>query len=107
MKEVIDNIIEIDKKTQTLVSNTNKQIVKEKEELRKKIAELEKQSVDNAKKEAQERFDEIISKAESEVEKRKALNLKELKMIEENYQDKKDKLIEQAFKNIILNVDDD
>lgn len=107
MKELIDQIIDIDKKTKKLVSNTDAEILREKEELREKIAKLEKESSEKAKKEGQQKFDEIIADAESIIEDRKASNLKEIERIEKNYLDKKDKLIEDVFKDIILDVDDD
>lgn len=107
MKELIDQIIEIDNKTKILVSNTEEEIARQREVLRDNIAKLEKESSERAKKEAQQEFDKIIADAESIIEDRKASNLKELERIEKNYLDKKDKLIEDVFKDIILDVDDD
>ncbi|WP_036730366.1 MULTISPECIES: hypothetical protein [Peptoniphilus] len=106
MKETIESIIDIDNRTEELVKQTDLEEERLREELRKKLTDMESKANNEAKIKAQEIFDKIISEAGLEVERRKLENSKRLKKIDENYENNKDYLIEKAFDKIILSKDD-
>lgn len=102
MKDKIEGILDIDKKTQDIVESTEKEIEGEKESLRILLTEMENKSNENAKKVAQEKFDEIVKAAESEASIRKKENEEVLKEVDKLYDENKEALIEAAFEKFIL-----
>ena len=77
LKERIEGILEIDKKTQDITERTEIQIEKDWEDLRVTLTDMENKSNERAKKIAQEKFDEILKEAEEKVDKRKSENEEE------------------------------
>lgn len=102
MKDKIEGILDIDKKTQDIVERTEKEIEGEKESLRILLTEMENKSNENAKKVAQEKFDEIVNSAEIEASIRKKENEEVLKEVDKLYDENKEALIEAAFEKFIL-----
>lgn len=106
MRDKIEGILDIDKKTQDLVEKTEGEIEKERESLRLALTKMENESTENAKKIAQEKFDEIIAQAEAEANKRRSKNQEQLKEIDVLYEQNKEKLINKAFNQFILGKDE-
>ena len=102
MKDKIEGILDIDKKTQDIVERTEKEIEGEKESLRILLTEMENKSNENAKRVAQEKFDEIVKAAESDASIRKKENEEVLKEVDKLYDENKEALIEAAFEKFIL-----
>lgn len=106
MKDKIEGILAIDKKTQDIVEETEKKIKEGREKLKETLTNMENESNENAKKSAQEQFDAIISKAEEEAKKREDANKEKLKEIDLLYEKNKQSLIDTAFNKIILGRDE-
>lgn len=106
MKDQIEGILDIDKKTQDIVEKTEREMESERENLRLTLTKMENEATENAKKTAQEKFDEIIKKAEAEADSRRAENEKSLKEIDALYEVDKEKLINTAFNKFILGKDE-
>lgn len=106
MKDQIEGILDIDKKTQDIVEKTEREIESERENLRLTLTKMENEATENAKKTAQEKFDEIIQKAEAEADSRRTENEKSLKEIDALYEVDKEKLINTAFNKFILGKDE-
>ena len=102
MKDKIEGILDIDKKTQEIVERTEKEIEREKESLRIILTEMENKSNENAKKIAQEKFDEIVKAAEIESDIKRKENEEVLKEVDKLYEEKKEELIKVAFEKFIL-----
>ena len=106
MKDKIEGIIDIDKRTQEIVADTENKIQSYRDKLKDTLTQMENESNEKAKKAAQEQFDAIISEAEKEAEKRAEANQEKLKSIDMLYEKNKDYLIETAFNKIILGRDE-
>ncbi|MBP2024621.1 hypothetical protein [Peptoniphilus stercorisuis] len=102
MKERIEGILEIDKKTQDITERTEIQIEKDWEDLRVTLTDMENKSNERAKKIAQEKFDEILKEAEEKVDKRKSENEESLKKVDVLFEKNKEILLEEAFNRFIL-----
>lgn len=101
MKESIDSILAIDKKTRELVDNTEKEIESIKKELREKLTDIENESIEKSKAIGKEKSDEILAGFEKKAEDLKKENEKNLKEIEEFYNENSDKIIQNAFDIVI------
>lgn len=106
MKEKIEGILEIDKKTQDIVERTDAKIEEEKTNLRETLTKMEKDSNEKAKITAQEKFDEILKEAEEEAEKKRLKNEEDLKKVDILFEKDKNILLEKAFNKFILDKDD-
>lgn len=102
MKERIEGILEIDKKTQDITERTEIQIEKDWEDLRVTLTDMENKSNERAKKIAQEKFDEILKDAEEKAYKRKSENEESLKKVDILFEKNKEILLEEAFNRFIL-----
>lgn len=102
MKERIEGILEIDKKTQDITERTEIQIEKDWEDLRVTLTDMENKSNERAKKIAQEKFDEILKDAEEKADKRKSENEESLKKVDILFEKNKEILLEEAFNRFIL-----
>ncbi|WP_328819077.1 hypothetical protein [Peptoniphilus faecalis] len=101
LKESIDSILAIDKKTRELVDSTEKEIENIKKDLREKLTDIENESIERAKAIGKEKSDEILADFEKKAEDLKKENEKNLKRIEEFYSENSDKLIQNAFEMVI------
>lgn len=106
LKEKIEGILEIDKKTQDIVERTDAKIEEEKTNLRETLTKMEKDSNEKAKITAQEKFDEILKEAEEEAEKKRLKNEEDLKKVDILFEKDKNILLEKAFNKFILDKDD-
>lgn len=106
LKEKIEGILEIDKKTQDIVERTDAKIEEEKTNLRETLTKMEKDSNEKAKTTAQEKFDEILKEAEEEAEKKRLKNEEDLKKVDILFEKDKNILLEKAFNKFILDKDD-
>ena len=102
LKERIEGILEIDKKTQDITERTEIQIEKDWEDLRVTLTDMENKSNERAKKIAQEKFDEILKEAEEKADKRKSENEESLKKVDVLFEKNKEILLEEAFNRFIL-----
>lgn len=102
LKERIEGILEIDKKTQDITERTEIQIEKDWEDLRVTLTDMENKSNERAKKIAQEKFDEILKDAEEKADKRKSENEESLKKVDILFEKNKEILLEEAFNRFIL-----
>lgn len=106
MKDKIEGILEIDKKTQDIVAKTEKAIEEERENLRITLTKMENEATENAKKIAQDEFDKIISEAEDKANKKRQANEEILKEVDTLYEKNKEELINTAFNKFILGRDE-
>lgn len=102
LKERIEGILEIDKKTQDITERTEIQIEKDWEDLRVTLTDMENKSNERAKRIAQEKFDEILKEAEEKADKRKSENEESLKKVDVLFEKNKEILLEEAFNRFIL-----
>lgn len=101
MKESIDSILAIDKKTRELVENTDKEIEQIKKDLREKLTDLENESIEKSKLLGKQKSDEILSDFEKRADDLKKENEKNLREIVEFYEETSEDLIRVAFNKLI------
>lgn len=101
LKESIDSILTIDKKTRELVQDTDEEIEKIKKDLREKLTDLENESIEKSKLFGKEKSDEILSEFEEKAQNLRNDNTRNLKEIEKFYNENSDSLIESAFNMVI------
>lgn len=105
MKESIDSIIAIDNKTKEMVNKTNKEIFDLREDLQKKIIDMENKTLEQAKDLAKSKYNEITKSFEDKASLILSENRKRLKEVEDDYNKEENHLIDKALK-IILDEDD-
>ena len=105
MKESIDSIIAIDNKTKEMVNKTNKEIFDLREDLQKKIIDMENKTLEQAKDLAKSKYNEITKSFEDKASLILSENRKKLKKVEDDYNKEENHLIDKAIK-IILDEDD-
>lgn len=105
MKESIDSIIAIDNKTKEMVNKTNKEIFDLREDLQKKIIDMENKTLEQAKDLAKSKYNEITKSFEDKASLILSENRKKLKKVEDDYDKEENHLIDKALK-IILDEDD-
>lgn len=101
MKESIDSILAIDKKTRELVESTEKEIEGIKKDLREKLTDIENESIEKSKVLGKEKSDEILADFEKKADNLRKDNERNLKEIEEFYNNNSDKFIKDAFDMVI------
>lgn len=101
LKESIDSILAIDKKTREFVENTDKEIEQIKKDLREKLTDLENESIEKSKLLGKEKSDEILSNFEKKAEDLKKENQKNLEEIEAFYEKTSDDLIKVVLDKLI------
>ncbi|EFA89791.1 hypothetical protein HMPREF2134_13855 [Peptoniphilus lacrimalis DNF00528] len=105
MKESIDSIIAIDNKTKEMVNKTNKEIFELREDLQKRIIDMENKTLEQAKDLAKSKYNEITKSFEDKASLILSENRKKLKKVEDDYNKEENHLIDKAIK-IILDEDD-
>lgn len=105
MKESIDSIIAIDNKTKEMVNKTNKEIFELREDLQKRIIDMENKTLEQAKDLAKSKYNEITKSFEDKASLILSENRKKLKKVEDDYNKEENHLIDKALK-IILDEDD-
>ncbi|MFR6454337.1 MAG: hypothetical protein ACLUOG_04825 [Peptoniphilus lacrimalis] len=105
MKESIDSIISIDNKTKEMVNKTNKEIFDLREDLQKRIIDMENKTLEQAKDLAKSKYNEITKSFEDKASLILSENRKKLKKVEDDYNKEENHLIDKALK-IILDEDD-
>lgn len=105
MKESIDSIIAIDNKTKEMVNKTNKEIFDLREDLQKRIIDMENKTLEQAKDLAKSKYNEITKSFEDKASLILSENRKKLKKVEDDYDKEENHLIDKALK-IILDEDD-
>lgn len=105
MKESIDSIIAIDDKTKEMVNKTNKEIFDLREDLQKRIIDMENKTLEQAKDLAKSKYNEITKSFEDKASLILSENRKKLKKVEDDYNKEENHLIDKALK-IILDEDD-
>lgn len=105
MKESIDSIIAIDNKTKEMVNKTNKEIFDLREDLQKRIIDMENKTLEQAKDLAKSKYNEITKSFEDKASLILSENRKRLKKVEDDYNKEENHLIDKAIK-IILDEDD-
>lgn len=101
LKDGIDSILTIDKKTKELVEDTDKRIEKIRADLRKKLTDMENDSIEEAKKLGQEKSQEIIDDFDSKVNNLKEQNENRLNEIQQFYKDHEEELLDEAFELVV------
>ena len=79
MKESIDSIIAIDNKTKEMVNKTNKEIFELREDLQKRIIDMENKTLEQAKDLAKSKYNEITKSFEDKASLILSENRKKLK----------------------------
>ena len=79
MKESIDSIIAIDNKTKEMVNKTNKEIFDLREDLQKRIIDMENKTLEQAKDLAKSKYNEITKSFEDKASLILSENRKKLK----------------------------
>jgi len=105
LKESIDSIIAIDNKTKEMVNKTNKEIFELREDLQKRIIDMENKTLEQAKDLAKSKYNEITKSFEDKASLILSENRKKLKKVEDDYNKEENHLIDKAIK-IILDEDD-
>lgn len=101
LKESIDSILAIDKKTRELVESTEKEIESIKKDLREKLTDIENESIEKSKALGKEKSDEILADFEKKADNLRKGNERNLKEIEEFYNNNSEKFIKDAFDMVI------
>lgn len=101
LKESIDSILAIDRKTRELVENTDKEIEQIKKDLREKLTDLENESIEKSKLLGKEKNDEILSDFEKKADDLRKENQKNLEEIEAYYEETSEDLIKVVFDKLI------
>ena len=101
LKESIDSILAIDRKTRELVENTDKEIEQIKKDLREKLTDLENESIEKSKLLGKEKSDEILSDFEKKADDLRKENQKNLEEIEAYYEETSEDLIKVVFNKLI------
>ena len=101
LKESIDSILAIDKKTRELVESTEKEIEGIKKDLREKLTDIENESIEKSKVLGKEKSDEILADFEKKADNLRKDNERNLKEIEEFYNNNSEKFIKDAFDMVI------
>lgn len=101
LKESIDSILAIDRKTRELVENTDKEIEQIKKDLREKLTDLENESIEKSKILGKEKSDEILSDFENKADDLRKENQKNLEEIEAYYEETSEDLIKVVFNKLI------
>ncbi len=105
MKESIDNVISIDNKTKELVNKTEKEIQEIRDDLQKKLINMENKTLEEAKDLAKSKYEEITKSFEERASLILSENRKKLKQVEDDYNKEENNLIEKVIE-IILNEDE-
>ena len=101
LKESIDSILAIDKKTTQLVESNEKEFEAIKKDLREKLTDIENESIEKSKGLGKEKSDEILANFEKRADNLRKDNERNLKEIEEFYNNNSDKFIKDAFDMVI------
>ena len=101
MKESIDSILAIDKKTRELVEDTDREIEKIKKDLREKLTDLENESIEKSKLLGKQKSEEILEEFQQRADDLRRENQETLRGIEEYYNENSDELIKNAFDMLI------
>lgn len=101
LKESIDSILAIDRKTRELVENTEKEIEQIKKDLREKLTDLENESIEKSKLLGKEKSDEILSDFEKKADDLRKENQNNLEEIEAYYEKTSEDLIKVVFDKLI------
>ena len=101
LKESIDSILAIDRKTRELVENTDKEIEQIKKDLREKLTDLENESIEKSKILGKEKSDEILSDFEKKADDLRKENQNNLEEIEAYYEKTSEDLIKVVFDKLI------
>lgn len=101
LKESIDSILAIDRKTRELVENTDKEIEQIKKDLREKLTDLENESIEKSKLLGKEKSDEILSDFEKKADDLRKENQNTLEEIEAYYEKTSEDLIKVVFDKLI------
>lgn len=101
LKESIDSILAIDKKTRELVEDTDREIEKIKKDLREKLTDLENESIEKSKLLGKQKSEEILEEFQQRADDLRRENQETLRGIEEYYNENSDELIKNAFDMLI------
>lgn len=105
MKDSINSVISIDNKTRELVKNTEDEITALREDLQKKLVDMENKSLEEAKNEAQAKFESIKKSFEAKEQSILLENKEKAANVESGYLKEEKTLIDRAI-SIILNEED-
>lgn len=101
MKDGIDSILTIDKKTRDLVEETDTKIEKIRSDLREHLTDMENKSIEDAKKLGQEKSQEVIDDFDVKVNNLKEENKNRLAEIQSFYEDHEEEILDEAFKLLV------
>lgn len=101
LKDGIDSILAIDKKTKELVEQTDRQIEKIRSDLREKLTDMENESIEHAKKIGQEKSQAVIDEFNEKVSNLRKQNENKLKGIEQFYKNHEAELLDEAFELLV------
>lgn len=102
MEEIINKIIEIDKKTNAIKLNVEEFIEQKKLDLNETLYNLEKEIIIKTKVESEEIYEQIISQGKAEVTRIENNDKESLIKIHNRYNSCKIKLTEKLFENLFL-----
>lgn len=102
MEDIVNEIIKIDKQTKSIRLKTDKLIDQRQAELKKRLYDLEKESIFRIKKESDEIYIEIIGQGEAEVKSLEKKDRQSINDIDGKYANQKEVLAQKLFANLFL-----
>ena len=102
MEDIVNEIIKIDKQTKSIRLKTDKLIDQRQAELKKRLYDLEKESIFRIKKESDEIYIEIIGQGEAEVKSLGKKDRQSINDIDGKYANQKEVLAQKLFANLFL-----
>lgn len=103
MENIIDKIVDIDKKALDIKTKTEKMLQENGKRLNEKLAEIEKKELENAKKAGEKEFEKLIKQGQHKSNEIKLHNKKECEKLEESYTQIHKKLEKEIFAEIFKN----
>ena len=100
MDKIVNEIINIDKETVKIKKKAEEIIENKEKELRETIQRLEKEYIEDGKLESESIYNDIIKSGKEEISKLESEDNKTLKLIDNLYRVKKDKLIEDLWTSL-------
>lgn len=97
MENIIDKIVDIDRKALDIKAKTEKILQDNGKKLNEKLAEIEKKELENAKKVGEKKYRRLIKQGENERDEIKSHTKKECRKLEESYTKIHKKLEKEIF----------
>lgn len=103
MENIIDKIVDIDKKAFDIKTKTEKMIQENGKSLNRKLAEIEKKELENAKSVGERQHEKLIKQGQHKSNEIKLETKRECEKLEESYTKIHKKLEKEIFAKIFVN----